>query len=127
MKAMGFFETLVTIYKTTRLCKKEDHNPNTYTDVQITAPWFDYQHYVFSGEVSRAFYMRIKFHTFHKVWRMDGLYRIIMRCNNVSIRPQYQYFGSITTEKRSSGSSGSIVSDYGLDDRGSIPDRGFFF
>jgi hypothetical protein len=30
---------------------------------------------------------------------------------------------------RSCGSSGSIVSDYGLDDRGSIPDRGreFFF
>jgi hypothetical protein len=30
---------------------------------------------------------------------------------------------------RSRGSSGSIVSDYGLDDRGSIPDRGrgFFF
>jgi hypothetical protein len=29
----------------------------------------------------------------------------------------------------SRGSSGSIVSDYGLDDRGSIPDkgRGFFF
>jgi hypothetical protein len=31
--------------------------------------------------------------------------------------------------KRSCGSSGSIVSDYGLDDQGSIPDRGrgFFF
>jgi hypothetical protein len=27
----------------------------------------------------------------------------------------------------SRGSSGSIVSDYGLDDRGSIPDRGRFF
>jgi hypothetical protein len=25
------------------------------------------------------------------------------------------------------GSSVSMVSDYGLDDRGSIPDRGFFF
>jgi hypothetical protein len=34
-----------------------------------------------------------------------------------------------TTHFRSRGSSGSTVSDYGLDDRGSIPDRGrgFFF
>jgi hypothetical protein len=30
----------------------------------------------------------------------------------------------ISYKKRSRGSSGSIVSDYGLDDRGSIPDRG---
>jgi hypothetical protein len=35
----------------------------------------------------------------------------------------------IYTWNKSHGSSGSIVSDYGLDNRGSIPDRGrgFFF
>jgi hypothetical protein len=37
--------------------------------------------------------------------------------------------GQILRICKSRGSSGSIVSDYGLDDRGSIPDRGrgFFF
>jgi hypothetical protein len=30
----------------------------------------------------------------------------------------------MVTQTWSRGSSGSIVSDYGLDDRGSIPDRG---
>jgi hypothetical protein len=39
------------------------------------------------------------------------------------------YFLSTLTFCISRGSSGSIVSDYGLDDRGLIPDkgRGFFF
>jgi hypothetical protein len=34
------------------------------------------------------------------------------------------YFLIFCSTIRSRGSSGSIVSDYGLDDRGSIPDRG---
>jgi hypothetical protein len=41
---------------------------------------------------------------------------------------QYSFFMGISFS-RSWGSSVSIVADYGLDDRGSIPDRGrgFFF
>jgi hypothetical protein len=39
------------------------------------------------------------------------------------------YFSNLYIDSKSRGSSGSIESDYGLDDRGSIPDRGrgFFF
>jgi hypothetical protein len=41
-------------------------------------------------------------------------------------RKIFQLYGG---KKQSRGSSGGLVSDYGLDDRGSIPDkdRGFFF
>jgi hypothetical protein len=36
---------------------------------------------------------------------------------------------NMSLREKSRGSSGNIVSDYGLDDRGSIPERGrgFFF
>jgi hypothetical protein len=46
--------------------------------------------------------------------------------NLVFIRRSYM---QSTSNMSTRGSSGSIVSDYGLDDRGSIPDRGrgFFF
>jgi hypothetical protein len=51
----------------------------------------------------------------------------IKRVNTVVTLFKIINFNIDYTESR--GSSGSILSDYGLDDRGSIPDRGrgFFF
>jgi hypothetical protein len=51
-----------------------------------------------------------------------NMYKILYHSQNAAVT--YIYFFFTRKVYRSRGSSGSIVSDYGLDDRGSIPDRG---
>jgi hypothetical protein len=60
---------------------------------------------------------------------VDLLEASITNLQIVHIYAAFSYNKISTPSLWSCGSSGSIVSDYGLDDRGSIPDRGrgFFF
>jgi hypothetical protein len=67
---------------------------------------------------------------FIHLFDIRGLRRILSAVSPVYIQSSWTTFTQRTRLYiRSQGSSVSIVSDYGLDDRGSIPDRGrgFFF